>query len=134
MDLRQLEEQGAFVPSAPIEKTVSWTRVPNGATEEKTDTFSVLVKKLSFGAIEQLLSPDNKQSERAKMSAFIAATIVLGDDGKQAFPFAKAFQLDPGFANVLMGAINEVNGTGQPAAKANGANGAAEVDDDAAKN
>ena len=133
MDLRQLEEKGGFVPSAPIVKEVSWTHTPPGATEEVTDTFTVHVKKLSFGAIEQLLSPDNKQSERAKMSAFIATTIMLGDDGKQAFPFAKAFQLDPGLANALMTAINEVNGTGTKP-KANGANGAEVPDEDAEKN
>ena len=125
MDLKQLQEKGAFVPSAPILKEVSWTHTPEGASEPVTDTFNVHVKKLSFGAIEQLLSPDNKQSERAKMSAFIAATIMLGDDGKQVFPFAKAYELDPGFANALMGAINAVNGTGAPPAKANGANGPA---------
>ena len=62
MDLRQLEEKGGFVPSAPIVKEVSWTHTPLDATEEVTDTFTVHVKKLSFGAIEQLLSPDNKQS------------------------------------------------------------------------
>ena len=105
-------------------KKVSWTHTPLGATEEVTDTFTVHVKKLSFGAIEQLLSPDNKQSERAKMSAFIAATILLGDDGKQPFPFAKAFQLDPGLANALMRCHQRGQRDRRPSRKANGANGA----------
>ena len=53
---------------------------------------------------------------------------------KQPFPFAKAFQLDPGLANALMGVINEVNGTGTEAEGERGQRRRGDADDDAEKN
>ena len=117
MDLKQLREKGGFTSSTPVVKEVSWTHKLNGAEEDTTDTFTIHVKKLSFGAIERLLN--DKDADKQQMAAFIADTILLGDDGKGRLTYKDAFQLEPSLARVLMEAISAVNGTGSSAAEKN---------------
>lgn len=116
MDLKKLRESGGFVPSTPVAREISWTHVgPNG--DEVTDTFTVHVKKLSFGLIERLYAVDDKDPERSRMAGFISESVTLGDKGKERISYEDAFQLDPGLAQVLMDAIGAVNKTGAGAAK-----------------
>jgi hypothetical protein len=59
MKLQELKDKGGFVPSAPIPMEVTWTRPgPDGA--EVSDTFTIHVKRQSFGTIERLLLTDPK--------------------------------------------------------------------------
>ena len=116
MDLQQLRERGGIVPSAPVKREVSWTH-PDADGQEVTDTFTVHVVKLRFGAIERLLGPDPKDPESSQRALLISESIRLGEDGADRLSYADAFQLEPRLARALLDAINVVNGTGGVAAK-----------------
>jgi hypothetical protein len=110
MKLQDLKDKGGFVPSAPVPVEVTWTRAgPDGA--EVSDTFTIHVKRQSFGAIERLLLVDDKDKDRSQSARFIAETVCLGEKGKEAISYADAYALEPSLAGVFLKAINEVNGT-----------------------
>lgn len=112
MDLKQLQEEGGFVSPTPVVKEVTWKdRTADDGSALPDVTFTIHVKKLSFGTIDQLFVSDDKDAERSRMSAYIAAAVGLGDDGKQRLSYEKAYQLKPGLARALMEAIGEVNET-----------------------
>ena len=52
MDLETLRKRGGIVPSAPVKKEVSWTHLDQKG-KEVTDTFTVYVRKHSFGQIDR---------------------------------------------------------------------------------
>ena len=116
MDLKQLREKGGIVPQTPVKHEVSWTHTAEDGSEV-TDTFTVHVRKHSFGTIERMFAADPKDPERSRAAAFISESIMLGDDGSERITYEDAFQLDAGLAKVLMDAISTVNGTGGAAAK-----------------
>lgn len=108
MDLEQLKKLGAFVPSEPIKRSVTWTRMVDG--EEKSDAFDVYVRKRSFGDVEKLLGADN--DERSKSARFLSECILLGEGNKRTpMTYEQAYQLEISLARVLIDAVNEVNGT-----------------------
>lgn len=109
MNLDDLKAKGGFVPLAPVAKEVTWTR-KNEAGEEIIDTFTVYIKRHSFGAIESIWAGDG---DRSKSAAYISQSVKLGLAGKESLTYEDAYQLDPGLATVLITAINEVNGTGK---------------------
>lgn len=115
MDLKKLRDMGGIVPSAPVKTEVSWTHVAEGG--EVTDTFTVHIKKHSFGTIERLFAVDGADPERSRAAVLISESVMLGDDGSERISYEDAFQLDAGLAKVLMDAISAVNGTGGAAAK-----------------
>lgn len=110
MNLAELKARGGFVALAPVAKEVTWKHTDEATGEELVDTFTVHVKRQSFGAIESIWSGDK---DRSKSAAYISQSIRLGDKGKDAISYDEAYQLDPGLAGVLIAAINEVNGTGR---------------------
>ena len=116
MDLDTLRKRGGIVPSEPVKKEVSWTH-PDKNGKNVTDTFTVFVRKHSFGQIEKLLATDTKHPDRSRAAAFISESILLGEDGSETLSYEDAFQLDTTLASVLMTAVNEVNGTGGTSAK-----------------
>jgi hypothetical protein len=107
MDLRELKAKGGFVSAEPVPREVEWKH--NGDGKEVTDKFTVHVVKQSFGAIEKLFSGTD---DRSRSAAFISECIRLGD-GTERMTYEDAYMLDPGLAAVLVGAINQVNGTGK---------------------
>jgi hypothetical protein len=109
MNLAELKAKGGFVALAPVAKEVTWTH-KNDAGEEVKDTFTVFIKRHSFGTIEQIWAGE---SDRSKSASYIAQSVRLGERGKDALSYEDAFQLDPSLATVLIGAINEVNSTGK---------------------
>ena len=109
MKLQDLKDKGGFVPSAPIPMEVTWART--GPDGELSDTFTIHVKRQSFGSIERLLLTDPKDQDRSQSARFIAETILLGDKGKEAISYAEAYALEPSLAGVFLKAINEVNGS-----------------------
>jgi hypothetical protein len=113
MDLKQLREKGGLVSQTPVVKEVVWTP----PSEDAPITFTVHVKKLSFGTIERLFAVDETDPDRSRMAAYISESVLLGDKGKERLTYEDAFQLDSGLAKVLMEAIGAVNGTGGAAAK-----------------
>jgi hypothetical protein len=112
MKLQELRELGGFVPVEPVERTVTWTRTING--EEKSDSFTVLVKRQSFGTIERLLLTEN--DDRSRSARFLAESILLGD-GKDRLSYEDAYRLEPSLAAALIDAVNAVNGTGRTEGK-----------------
>jgi hypothetical protein len=116
MNLKELRERGGIVPSAPVKHEVTWTRLAEDGTEDSV-TFTVHVRKHSFGMIERLFANDGKHPDRSRAATFISESILLGDDGSERISYEDAFQLDAGLARVLVDAINTVNATGGDAAK-----------------
>lgn len=116
MDLKQLREKGGIVPSTPVKHEVSWTHAAEDGSEV-TDTFTVHVRKHSFGTIERMFATDPKDPERSRAAVAISESIMLGEDGSERISYADAFQLDAALARLLIRAINQVNGTGEATAK-----------------
>lgn len=111
MNLEELKRRGAFVSAAPVPKEVSWTHVVDG--EEVTDTFTIHVRRRSYGSVERVLAASMSDDGRSMSAAFIAESLLLGDDGSERISYEDAYQLDPSLAAVLVDAINEVNGLGR---------------------
>ena len=116
MDLKQLRARGAFIPLAPVVRTVTWTR-NDEAGEPVTDTFDVHVVKHSAGSIDRLRSDAASNPDRLWGPLFLSESIRLGDDGAERLSYEDAFRLDPGLARMLIDEINAVNSTGEAAAK-----------------
>lgn len=110
MNLAELKARGGFVALAPVAKEVTWKHKDEATGEELVDTFTVHVKRQSFGAIESIWASGE---ERSKSASYISQSIRLGDKGKDSLTYDDAYQLDPSLAGVLIAAINEVNGTGR---------------------
>lgn len=110
MNLSDLKAKGGIVNSAPLPKEVTWTRT-NEQGEEVSDTFTIHVKKHSFGAIETIWTGGE---DKSKAAAYISQSLRLGEKGKEQMSYDDAFNLDPGLAAVFIQAIHEVNGTGKP--------------------
>jgi len=108
MNLEDLIANGGLVPETPVKRSAIWNK-KNEAGEDVELQFDVFVKKHSFGTIEKIWNDDG---DRSKSAAYISQSIRLGENGKQQLSYEQAFQLDPGLATVLIGVINEVNGTG----------------------
>ena len=108
MDLRQLKSRGGFVSPRPVPVEVEWTHTLDDG-QEVTDQFTVHVLRQSFGTMEELLTSDD---DRSKSAAFIASCVRFGEAGKERMSYDDAYQLDPGLAAVLIGAIYRINGTG----------------------
>lgn len=111
MKLADLKAAGGFVPSAPVACSVEWKR------DNETLAFVIHVKRHSFGTIEQLLS--DKDDEKSRSAAYIAESILLGDNGKEKLSYADAYALEPSLAAVFIKAINDVNGTGDSSKNSN---------------
>ncbi len=108
MDLKQLQELGGIVPPTPVEQTVSWTRIADNG-EEVTETFAVRIKKLSAGEMERLWDDARANPSRSHMAALIAASLHLGDDGKERISYDQAFTLDLTLMEALLDAVDKVN-------------------------
>lgn len=120
MDLKTLREKGGFVPAVPEKREVSWTHEAADGTEV-TDTFSVYIRKVSCGVIDRIQAAARAAvtgggegiSQRALV---ISEAVRLGEDGSERLSYAEAEALEPSLAEVLIGAINAVNG-GEASAK-----------------
>ena len=111
MKLADLKTAGGFVPSAPVAQDVEWKH------GEETLNFTIHIKRHSFGTIEQLLS--DKDDAKSRSAAFIAASVLLGDGGKEKLSYSDAYDLEPSLAAVFIRAINDVNGTGDASKNSN---------------
>jgi hypothetical protein len=116
MDLNQLRERGAIVPSATVETEVSWTR-PDETGRDITDTFTVHVVKHSFGTAERLVLADRKDPDFSQRAMLISESIRLGEGGSERLSYEDAYQLEPRLARAFLDAVYEVNGLGTAHAK-----------------
>lgn len=118
MDLKTLRERGAFAPAAPVPHEVSWTH-PDENGNEVTDTFTVHVVKHSAGSVERLRARARSDAGSVQQwtALLISESIGLGEDGSERLSVVDADRLDFALANVLVDAINAVNGTGATAPK-----------------
>lgn len=112
MDLDDLKKNGGIVPVAPVEKEVTWTRTDDSG-EEVSDTFTIHVRRRSYGSIEKIITAGLSDSERSRSAMFISESLLLGEDGCQQISYEDAYQLHPTLAAVFVNAINEVNGLGR---------------------
>lgn len=107
MNLKELREKGALVTNDLVKREVSWThRVDD---EDVTDTFTVFVRKASFGFIDRLYNDDDIKSQATEL---IVECIRLGDDGSEKLTRKDVQALDPFLANELVLAVRDVNGVG----------------------
>lgn len=109
MKLKDLQKKGGFVPQQPKAREVTWKRTgPDG--NEISDTFTVFVRRQSFGGMERVLSIDPNDPDRSRTAQYIAASICLGDAGEDTLSYADAYALEPSLAAVLLEAVNDANG------------------------
>lgn len=113
MKLKDLKQKGGFIDLAPVEKDITWTN-PDG----EVLTFSILVKRQSFGSMERVLREDPKDPERSRNASMVAESVLLGDNGDEKISYEEAFSLAPSLALEFVKAINEVNGKADGAPKA----------------
>lgn len=116
MNLDELISKGAFVPAAPIPTEVTWTRL-DADGKEISDTFTVHIKRRSYGVMERVFKADPENPDRSINAQFISESVLFGDGGVEQMSYEQAFQLDPSLATVLMKAVREVNGIGRTEAK-----------------
>lgn len=115
MNLEELKAKGGLVPQKPIPRAVTWTHTVDG--EEMTETFTIHVKRRSFGDVERAFLIDPKNEDMSRSAQFIADSIFLGEDGTEPLTYEIAYQLEPSLAKVFMAEIREVNEMGQKAPK-----------------
>lgn len=93
-----LVKLGGIVSAEPVERTVEWDG----------NTFTVLVKRISYGMVERvLIKPDD--DEQSRNAALISGSILL-NGGTESLTYEQAFQLKPSLAFALVDAIRSVNG------------------------
>ncbi|UVE46834.1 phage tail assembly chaperone family protein, TAC [Pseudomonas chlororaphis] len=115
MNLKQLKAKGGIVDSLPVKKEVSWTHLDSKSGKEVTDTFTLHIRRQSFGVIERLFAQG--ETEQSRNASYIAASVTLGAEGAEALSYDDAYSLEPTLGFVILNAVNEVNGTGGCAAK-----------------
>lgn len=115
MKLSDLRKRGAIVDRAPVPKEVIWTRIDADGVEQ-SDTFTIHVKKHSFGDLERLFTADPSDAQRSVMANAISESIFLGEGGVERISYQDAYQLEMSLAQVFLKALNEVNGrrAGEP--------------------
>jgi len=112
MNLDQLKQRGGVVPSAPIPHEVTWSHTtPEG--EQVDDTFTIHVRRRSYGEVERGLVVDGDDPEKSRGAALISQCVFFGEGGVESISYTDAYQLDPSLAAVLMKAIKDVNGFGR---------------------
>jgi len=115
MNLKQLKARGGIVDGQPVKKEVSWKHLDAESGQEVTDSFTLHIRRQSFGVIERLFAQD--QTEQSRNASYLAACVSLGDDGTEALGYDDAYNLEPSLGFLILNAVNEVNGTGGVAAK-----------------
>lgn len=115
MNLKQLKAKGGIVDAQLIRKEVSWTHLDSKSGKEVTDTFTLHIRRQSFGVIERLFAQG--ETEQSRNASYIAASVSLGAEGTEALSYDDAYSLEPSLGFLMLNAINEVNGTGGNAVK-----------------
>src|SRR5690625_736760 len=105
MNLKELREKGALVADDLIKREITWTHRVDG--EEMVDTFSVFVRKASFGLVDRLV---NDESIKSQATELIVECIRLGDDGSEKLTRKDVQALDPFLAHEMVMAVRSVNG------------------------
>ncbi len=106
MDLAQLKKKGGVIADALVPKEVEWKHADKNG-KPITDKFTVHVRRHAFGVMEAMFA--GGEAERFKNARYLAASIMLGKDGKEELPFDDAVNLDSSLGIVLLNAVNEVN-------------------------
>lgn len=110
MNLKQLKAKGGIVDGQPIRKEVSWTHLDHRSGNEVTDTFTLHIRRQSFGVIERLFTQG--ESTHSRNASYLAACVTLGAQGMETLSYDDAYSLEPSLGFLLLNAVNEVNGTG----------------------
>lgn len=106
MDINDLKESGGLVSDELVPREVEWTHAVDGA--ERTDKFSIFVKKASFGFVERVMTGDAGQ----QTIEFIRECVRLGEEGEQKLTKENVESLDPSLALLFVNEVREVNGVG----------------------
>ncbi|MCJ2370153.1 phage tail assembly chaperone family protein, TAC [Pseudomonas syringae pv. syringae] len=106
MNLAELKKKGAIVAETLVKKEVQWTH-SDSKGKNVTDKFTVHVRRHTYGKMEVLFAGDD--AEKSRNASYLAATILLGQNGDEPLPYDDAMNLDPELGFALMKAVNEVN-------------------------
>lgn len=115
MNLKQLKAKGGIVDGALVKKEVTWVHADHATGKDVADKFTVHIRRQSFGVIERLFAPD--EAEQSRNAKYIAASVLLGDDGNEALSYEDAFSLESSLGFAILAAVNEANGTGKKPVK-----------------
>lgn len=100
MNLKELVKAGGFVSTETVEKEVEW----------EGHKFVAHIRKISFGDYESLSRVSDDGSRSAKL---LSQSLFLPDE-KRLMTYEEAYQLKPGLAAVLMKAVTDAAGFGDP--------------------
>jgi hypothetical protein len=106
MDLAQLKKTGGVIADALVPKKIAWKHVGEHG-KEVTDKFTVHIRRHAFGVMETMFA--GGEAERFKNARYLAASVMLGENGTEELPFDDAVNLHPGLGILLLNAVNEVN-------------------------
>lgn len=106
MDLAQLKKTGGVIADALVPKKIAWKHVDEHG-KEVTDKFTVHIRRHAFGVMEAMFA--GGEAERFKNARYLAASVMLGENGAEELPFDDAVNLHPGLGILLLNAVNEVN-------------------------
>lgn len=115
MNLKQLKAKGGIVDGQPVKKEISWSHLDSKTGKDVTDTFTLHIRRQSFGVIERLFAQG--ESDQSRNASYIAASVALGSAGTEALSYDDAYSLEPSLGFLILNAVNEVNGTGGASAK-----------------
>lgn len=107
MNLTQLKAAGGIVVGGLVKKEVTWKRPHPKSGKEVSDTFTIHVRRQSFGVIESLFAPS--EADQSRNAKYIAACVMLGPDGEEPISYEDAFNLDNSLGFLILSAVNEVN-------------------------
>lgn len=105
MNKDELQRLGAYSQPDAKKETVEWVS-PGG----EPVTFDVYILPRVAGAMFKARDVAKEVGDADNWSLYICTFVRLGDDGKQAFSYEEAYNLEPGLAAALVNAIVKVHG------------------------
>ncbi len=105
MDIDDLRKLGGIVSAEPVQKEIVWSHA-DGEGGEITDTFTVFIRRKSFGMVQKTFADSG---DRERSAAYISESVLLGEKGDQVLTYQDAYNLNPDLAYALVIAIRDVN-------------------------
>ena len=91
-----LQKVGAFVASAPSEKTFDWTQ-----DDGETVKLSIFVRHIAFGEADAMREEEDKDPDRSRSASWLSKVVCFDPEGKEGLSYEDAYQLKPDFAKAL---------------------------------
>jgi len=109
MDLKQLEEKGAFISDSLVKTSAIWRRFDKESEEAVEDEVSFFVRQASWVAYQEIGKQAKESAEDVNPEALlIAACIRVGEKGEESLSYEQVISLDAGLFNIFHNAVKEL--------------------------